>query len=223
MHLHRTTVVHVGQPTRLPFPTPTGWQGWAPLQGTTVLVGSDASVWVFDRPYFHKGTPVYVNRHFGRAFRVYREGEWWFWSTGSLPVYRIQHATASDPNLPPNGRGWVRCDNNTATDLSFSLSPNLEISLRQQPWRFQKHRTFPPIVRAWIINVVLCNRRLCANDGGQPTATSTTAIVQANIRPPPLPLEMWIAVLSFLAIGDMMAALDTDRQRTLPAASLCLR
>jgi hypothetical protein len=34
---------------------------------------------------------------------------------------------------------------------------------------------------------------------------------------------MWIAVLSFLAIGDMMAALDTDRQRTLPAASLCLR
>eukprot|EP00035_Acanthoeca_spectabilis_P010138 m.179485 g.179485 ORF g.179485 m.179485 type:complete len:141 (-) comp14936_c0_seq1:4072-4494(-) len=122
----------MSQPTRLAFPTPSGWKGWALLKGTAVLKGSNGSTWTFDRPYFHKEHPIFVNKHFGRAFRVFRDGDWWFWSSGSLPVYRTAHVEGGDPNLPPTGRGWVRCDNETSTDVAFQVSPELEVGILQQ-------------------------------------------------------------------------------------------
>mmetsp|Transcript_12111 Transcript_12111/g.17035 ORF Transcript_12111/g.17035 Transcript_12111/m.17035 type:complete len:214 (+) Transcript_12111:191-832(+) len=199
--------------SRLAFPTPSGWQGWAPLCGVTVLQGSNGSQWTFDRPYFHKNYPIFVNKHFGRSFRVFRDGSSWFWSNGSLPVYTTPHIEGSDPNLPPTGRGWIRCDNQTPTDLAFDVSPELVKRILQQPWSISKHCFFPPAAQEWVVTVVLCNEHIardseCEVEGYYTNLTSTELLVhtqQLKERLPALPIEMWFEILSFITVGDMMS------------------
>mmetsp|Transcript_2244 Transcript_2244/g.6886 ORF Transcript_2244/g.6886 Transcript_2244/m.6886 type:complete len:114 (+) Transcript_2244:242-583(+) len=107
------------RPATLPYPTPVEMAGWMPLRGAVVLLDSAGAKWKFEYPYFRNGYPVYVHRHFGKVSRLYRDGDEWLWANGSLPMYRVLHVEGGDPNLPPTGRGWVRCDNSMSASFSF--------------------------------------------------------------------------------------------------------
>lgn len=94
------------------------------------------ALYVYGPWKFHHGYPTYVFcLPSGKECRVFREGNIWYnsgWSSGNFSKFRqIDHDDRSDPNLPPSGVGWTRCEDGTPSTISFSVAPGFEKKLEE--------------------------------------------------------------------------------------------
>eukprot|EP00035_Acanthoeca_spectabilis_P013210 m.242404 g.242404 ORF g.242404 m.242404 type:complete len:221 (+) comp15831_c0_seq28:6150-6812(+) len=195
-------ICRMSKPTRLRWPTPADQKGWwARLRGAAVLRSGAGHTYVFEGDFFH-GYPVYVwndRERPGRRHRVLRKGSQWFYERkygyGDDAVLVATHVNGGDPRLPPSGEGWVS-SRDRVTGTTFTVCESFKLRLKPTlGWSLATHRDFPRQGRWWIINLILCNQRVadCRADGRGATGA-----------PPPLPLEMWLAILGLLVDGDLV-------------------
>eukprot|EP00035_Acanthoeca_spectabilis_P034853 m.31185 g.31185 ORF g.31185 m.31185 type:complete len:226 (+) comp6907_c0_seq1:3006-3683(+) len=200
-------MLHVKQPSRketqLYIQTPDNQCSWRSLQGTPVLIDNYGREYRYDPPFFHHGYPTYVYHGRYGEYRVFRDGDTWWYARqhGFDRRYgAILHMARGDPNLPPLGCAWKYAWNGKkCPSMKFYVAPGFEETLIETQaktlglrWRIDGHTRFPQVVRDWVVVVLLCNRR------------HRTRECRDQSDCPGLPIELWLVIFSGLQIYEMI-------------------